>query len=289
VRQNATVRIALLAVAGLAVAAGVAFGVSRWVGGGTKQASPCAPVALSSAGSRALAAYTGRIRHDSEWYANGAARSESWYDPVRGSSRTVEFDRHGHVSGQFGATRRTMTFVDYAARNWTVQRLPHANGVATAAALSAEYRRGVGRGVWKVVGRETVDGRSTLHLQQLQQLPLPRPAALPKSVLRSVPKRFRKRLAKAMAKATTENLPPEPQRAVHLDTWVDALTYVPVRLDSNLAGQRSETDEVWLPRTAANVALTRLVIPPGFRKLTPQTGSEFSELVNAPPPACRHS
>jgi hypothetical protein len=47
--------------------------------------------------------------------------------------------------------------------------------------------------------------------------------------------------------------------------WVDPSTYLPVRL--SMAGQQQ--DFRWLPATAANLALTRLTVPAGFRQVTP--------------------
>src|SRR5439155_12405637 len=56
---------------------------------------------------------------------------------------------------------------------------------------------------------------------------------------------------------------------MQMDTWVDRLTYVPVRTRTAIHGHWLQTDSTWLPRTPANVAKTKLVIPRGFRREFP--------------------
>ena len=64
--------------------------------------------------------------------------------------------------------------------------------------------------------------------------------------------------------------------AFTVDTWVDPLTYLTVR--SRFGGQSNPTitDETWLPRTPANLAKTKLIIPPGFKRSVPQQGHGFA-------------
>jgi hypothetical protein len=47
--------------------------------------------------------------------------------------------------------------------------------------------------------------------------------------------------------------------------WVDPSTYLPVRL--RMTGQQQ--DFRWLRPTAANLALAKLAVPAGFRRVTP--------------------
>jgi len=54
-----------------------------------------------------------------------------------------------------------------------------------------------------------------------------------------------------------------------LDAWVDATSYLPLRVDLRLADPvpsyaRAVTDFDWLPRTPHNVGLTSLTVPAGF-------------------------
>jgi hypothetical protein len=70
-----------------------------------------------------------------------------------------------------------------------------------------------------------------------------------------------------------EQRAPQP---VHLDEWLDALTYVPVRTRSRVGGQWSQTDETWLPRTPHTVALAKLTIPHGFKRLSSNGTDSFS-------------
>jgi hypothetical protein len=50
--------------------------------------------------------------------------------------------------------------------------------------------------------------------------------------------------------------------------WVDASTYLPVRILINVPAFQLQTDVQWLPATPANVAHLRLTIPAGFKRLT---------------------
>jgi hypothetical protein len=266
--QNAAVRFGLLAVVGGVLAAGIAFVILQWADSGSKQAA-CAPVELTPAGRQTLAGYAGRIEHDVV-REPGGSRTESWTDPTTGRTRTVNFGATGQIKSELESVERgrssTLTMVDYGGRNWIVQHAHGRPALLTAAGLSAEYRRDVGLGLWTVLGRASVDRRATVHLQQIQNLPAPR---LPKGV--TIPR------AQLQTHART-------------DVWVDALTYVPVRIDSTIDGSRSRTDEAWLPRTPANVAAAELVVPRAFKRLTPGAASSqvFTELSTAPP-RCRRS
>src|SRR6185437_10225528 len=77
-------------------------------------------------------------------------------------------------------------------------------------------------------------------------------------------------------------------RILHVDTWVDALTYLPVRTRTNDGFSWSVSDTAWLPRTAANVARTRVVIPRGFTRVKTH-GNGFTEYTHSISLHCTHS
>jgi hypothetical protein len=61
----------------------------------------------------------------------------------------------------------------------------------------------------------------------------------------------------------------EDGKAAGFETiWVDASTYLPVRILMSLPQFQLQTDVQWLPATPANLAHLRLTIPAGFRRLT---------------------
>jgi hypothetical protein len=120
--------------------------------------------------------------------------------------------------------------------------LPGKITIANAAAEGAQFNRDrVLRHTATVVGRSAIEGRQTIHLRETVHPPASTRANLPARV----------------------QLPRPP--AYRLDTWVDPLTYVTVRTQLTVKGHASVTDEEWLPRTAANLARTRIVIPRGFK------------------------
>jgi hypothetical protein len=51
------------------------------------------------------------------------------------------------------------------------------------------------------------------------------------------------------------------------ELWVDAATYLPRRSSFSGGSTKGSTTYTWLPRSEANVASTRLVIPHGYRQL----------------------
>jgi hypothetical protein len=201
---------------------------------------------VPEAARQALAAYAGRIRHDVERSVPGE-RVESWSDPESGRSRRLTYE-HGRLAFAFGTTptgrsARTV-WVLYAGRVWMSHTLPLPGKitVANAAAEGAQFNRDeVQRRRATIVGRGAIDGRQTIHLRETVHPPAPSGANLPASA----------------------HLPRPP--AYRLDTWVDPVTYVTERTQFTVGGHSSVTDEEWLPRTAANVAKTRIVIPRGFK------------------------
>jgi hypothetical protein len=104
-----------------------------------------------------------------------------------------------------------------------------------------------------------------MHLRQLVHLPKP-----------VVPGRVQ--LPKALRQP----------RLLRIDTWVDPLTYLPVRTRSDSGFGWSVADTTWLPRTPANIAKTRLVVPRGF-KHEQQNGGGFSVYTHAVTFRCAQS
>jgi hypothetical protein len=258
--------------AAAALLAGVGIIAAIW-SNGTNTSAACAPyihAPVPAAAQKELAAYSGRIEHAIE-HSGDRTRDEWWNDPVTGSRRQVAFDAHGRIESVFGTTvsanGERSVWVLYPAHNWTVDvhRLPFPRPAAgnAAARIAQANRDKVANRKATIVGRESIDGRQTLHLRETIHLPTPHP---PKGF--PLPKGFK--------------IPPTP--AFTLDTWVDPLTYLTVRSRYGGQSNSSITDESWLPRTQANIAKTKVVIPAGFKHDIPQQGTAigtFQEISNS--------
>jgi hypothetical protein len=241
-----------LAVLAVLAAGGAAFGgYYLWPSG--RHVASCAPVhaPVPSGAEKALAPFAGRIRHDVE-RSEAGSHEEIWSDPLTGSTRSLGFV-HGRLTFAYGTVPTSgaprSVWIDYPARVWASEplRLPGNKSLTTLANAAAEAaqvnRDKVAHGKASIVGKEAVDGRQTLDLRETVHLPRPRFRAIG-----GITHRVR--------------IPPQP--SLHVDTWVDPLTYVTVRTRVRVRGSSSVTDETWLPRTPANVAATRIVIPDGF-------------------------
>jgi hypothetical protein len=240
-RRTAAVVGAALVAACAAVAAYV-----LWPSGGTR--AGCATPEVPAAARTALAAYAGRVEHSVQHSSDGT-REETWSDPRTGRYRQVSYDDRGRIAEDFAARDvgrfELATWVSYDDRTVESDRARRPAGAAAddgAAARALSYRVLAARGAARVVGRSS----TTVHLRQTLHPPAP---TLPPSA----------------------GLP--GPSALRIDTWVDAVTYLPVRSRVTQRGQTSLTVESWLPRTAANVARTALVVPAGFRRLRPGRGT----------------
>ena len=243
-------------VAALLAAAGVIAAI--W-SNGTKNSAACVPfkhAPVPAAAQQELAAYAGRIEHSSE-HSRGGTHDESWADPLTGMRRQVAYDAHGRLQNVFGTTtdgsvQRT-AWVLYSGRIWMSYqhqlpfRSPHVENDAAVRAQS--YRDKVANGIASVLGREVIGGRETLHLREIVHPPAPQfPKGIP--------------------------VPPSARFPTFRDdAWVDPFTYLPVRTSFLTGSGGAVTDETWLPRTPANIAKTKLVIPPGFKHIVPNQGS----------------
>jgi hypothetical protein len=243
-----------LAVLAVLAAAGVAFGGYYLWPSGRHIAGCHAPV--PRAAQKALAEYRGRIRHDVQ--RSPTARIESWSDSLTGRMRQLVFER-GRLVVAYGDSLengvKQAVWVHYDRGTWTSQQVGVGTGATNdnGAAVTAQRNRDrVAQGKAEVVGRERIDGRQLLRLRQF------------------VP---------ASAKPGFGHVSPP---GYHLDTWVDPLTYISIRDRFTTRGQSSTTDETWLPRNAHNVALTRLAIPAGFKRVS--AGGSF--LIYADTPDC---
>ena len=259
-----------------ALLAGVGIIAAIW-SNGTKNSTACAPfkhAPVPAAAQKELAGYAGRIEHANE-HSRGGTRDEWWDDPVTGTRRQLAFDAHGRIESVFstiirGRVERTV-WVLYPGRTWISDqhRLPFLlPRVENDAATRAQYYRDkVANGTASVLGREVIGGHETLHLREIVHPPAPQ-------LLTGMP------VPRSLHFPTFRN-----------DAWVDPLTYLPVRTSFSAGGGGAVTDETWLPRTPANIAKTKLVIPAGFKHEVPQQGRatggfsrSFSETVR-----CRQS
>jgi hypothetical protein len=213
---------------------------------------------VPAAALQALAAYAGRIRHDSVRSTGGVLR-QSWLDPSTGSERSLSYGPRGAVTAEFGVAPRgakeEALWVLYPVRAWMahVVRLRPATSTNLALDEAQSVRDRLARGKAALVGREVVAGRRTLHLRETEQFPA-------------------RRLPKGFPLAIRLPLPP-PFR---VDTWVDALTFVPLQTSFESGSRHPQiTKTTWLPRTPANLAKTKLVVPRGFKHVA-QPGTTFS-------------
>jgi hypothetical protein len=68
------------------------------------------------------------------------------------------------------------------------------------------------------------------------------------------------------------------------DLWVDPLTYLPIRTQVG-----ATTDDItWLPRTAANLLSTKIVVPQGFKR-SPNGAESTSTMQWTTPTTCAQS
>jgi hypothetical protein len=245
-----------LAVLAVLAAGGAAFGgYYLWPSG--RHVASCAPThaPVPAAAQKALAAYAGRIRHDVQ-RPDPATREESWSDPLTGRTRYAVYER-GRLMFAFGTVPTggvpREVWVDYGGRSWRSEPLKFRGTITTssltretnAAAAGAQANRDkVARGTAVIVGKELVGGRETLRLRETVHPPKPSFHAIGGLTQRV-------------------HIPPPP--AIHLDTWVDPLTYVTRRTRTTVRGHSSVSDETWLPRTPTNIAATHIVIPDGFK------------------------
>jgi hypothetical protein len=248
-----------LAVAAVLAAVSVAAGAYYlWPKG--RHVDPCAPqVPVSEAARQALESYAGRIRHDVDRTSETTRREETWYDPVTGAERRVSFDGDGRTTVEIGTTGRGKTahsiWIAPEERTWYSTRnpamlLPRPDAAAVEA---RRYRDRVAKGKAKVIARRRIRGREALELHEtVMPLRLFVPGSPP---------------------------PSRPAPRLQIETWVDPLTYVPLRTRTASGGRWSQVDSTWLPRTAANVASTKLVIPRDFRRTHPSITSSSGKVL----------
>jgi hypothetical protein len=173
-------------------------------------------------------------------------------DPLTGHTRYVIYER-GRLTLAYGTVpvdrAPRSVWVDYHGRTWTSTKLPAlVKTTVNAAAEEAQVTRDkVARGKAAIVGDQVVDGRKALQLHETVHPPAPKTVT-----------------AGGIGVPRTVQV---PQLTFQVDTWVDPLTYVTLRTRFTVRGHSSVSDETWLPRTPANVAAARIIIPDGFDHL----------------------
>jgi hypothetical protein len=169
--------------------------------------------------------------------------SVQWVDRATGDMRGDVFAADGSPQtsvSQTGDFRKgaTVVYVDFTTRTWrTYTRDPIPNAVVPPApapdsvSLGAyadpqNLRSAIDKGWLTVVGPEQVNGVATTHVR----LSLPSP------------------------------------KSVTIDAWLDDATFLPIRMDNGLPGDRDTMELSWLPRTPANLAEVTVTVPAGFTK-----------------------
>jgi hypothetical protein len=239
-RSRRRLRVGAVALA-IAVAAALALG-------DTTQSRPARAATAAEVTRRAQSALLDArnlIVHSTTRSSNGTV-TQSWEDERTGTRLSLTRLHGKLVTASLlvqrpGLARRT--FVSYGQRAWIRldRRVPPGTRIVrTYASEPEELREELRRHQTVLLGREKLGSRDTMHLTRI----------VPGSQRRSGPVH---------------------QGPTRLHIWVDADTYLPLRLETRGSfdgiPNHNVTDCAWLARTDANVARTKLTIPPGFRHL----------------------
>jgi hypothetical protein len=160
-----------------------------------------------------------------------------------------------------GSSVRLLT-VGYGVGMWQIQRAPLKGSpnaaAASLASLEAEtYRALIANGVDVIVGTQAIDGRKALHVRRTETFPAPSTSTGRPPKGASLPKAL------------------SHKAVVVIDTWLDPVTYLPIRERSALNIGTTVTDtETWLPRTPANLARFNLTVPSDFAQNSAATSSQ---------------
>jgi hypothetical protein len=164
---------------------------------------------------------------------------DNWYDPDTGYNTAYTYD-----NGQLTSATRypipisgTETDINYRTRTWyaepadkmQVSNSPTGKLGEPRLDTVAGVKAAVQRSDIQIVGHQRMDGRDATHL------------------------RF--------------SITPDGEKITG-DVWFDSETYVPLRSTMSYGDAITGTTS-FLPRTAANVAKTKLPVPDGFRQVTP--------------------
>lgn len=244
----------------------------------TRRTTSCVTVPpLSASARKALKAEANWIERSTTADPGGAS-DVSWNDPVTRRGIDIFYGSSHQITSEAGTTVQGSTsrtvWVTYATRTWTAstQHVARSGQPQNVESSSERYRTMIANGYVKIIGAPTLDGQHTLLLQQSvpppspstlstlrKQLQLPLGAHLSNQALKKIAASFKKAAASVAS--------------LRSDTWVNALTYLPVQTSLDVHGQQTETDTItWIPRTPATIAKTALVIPTGFTQPPPQPG-----------------
>jgi hypothetical protein len=257
----------------LVVAASAAVGLGGSAPAGADRMVTCAPVpALSAEAKQTLKADARRILQQVIDRADGT--DSRWTDPVSGRQREVFRGPQGKIHSELVTVRGRVVDVDYDARTWMASLLPHPIPIASPTSSPAEtvrmYRDLIANRDAKIVGQTRVVGVPTIHVRQLQTIPPPTRAQLRKEN-ELVRKQLLKQLPKGAHIPKGFGLPSAKvlfkTEHVKRDIWLDAATYLPLRIRTVTDGRfSSDESDTWLRRTVKNLAKTHIVIPPGFKR-----------------------
>src|SRR5262249_31222973 len=146
--------------------------------------------------------------------------------------------------------------VDYEERTWSTgsaKRAPGAGPLGSRTQLPDKLRTDLDQGVLRIVGREQLNGRETLHVTRTAQM---HPFTVG---------------------GRTVTL---SDAGIRVDYWIDVETHLPLRQTTDATsmpnGVALVNDYDWLPRTPENLAKLELHVPRGFRRQTIRLGPSFS-------------
>jgi len=255
----------------VAAAAVIGLGGARSVG--ADRTVTCAPVPpLSAEAKRTLIAEARWIVQQLTVSSDGT--ESRWTDPVSGRLRELFRGPQGKIQSEIVTIGRRIDDVEYDTRTWTASLLPSAVALYSPASSAAKtarmYRDLIANRKATIVGHTTIGGVPTIHARQLQTIPPPTPAQwrkqqelLRKQILKLLPKS--EQLPKGFDLPSTKSL--IKTEHIKQDIWLDASTYLPVRIRTITNGRfSSDESDTWLRRTVKNLAKTHILIPAAFKR-----------------------
>jgi hypothetical protein len=169
--------------------------------------------------------------------ANGSVL-KTWADSRARVRRTMEL-RPGSTTEletveDHDGMQLTIYAIDLSRRLWRSETVS-VSGVSfdDPSVVVRTIREQIRSGTFHVVGSDVVDGHPAVHLRRF--------ISNPHTIVGQI-------------------------STVPVDEWVDASTYLPLRIEETGGGASSLTTYSWVPRTSANLAKLKLVLPAGFKQ-----------------------
>ena len=196
-----------------------------------------------------------------------------WTDPVSGRLREVDRGPRGKIHSEDVRIGTRLVSVDYDGRTWIASPeptgYPYIDPAMPPVKTARMYRDRIASHEARIIGQTTLRGERVIHVRRLETIPPPTPQEY-RQEIQQILKQERKHLPKGVhlpAGFLTSAVPKIPTMTEHIkvDAWLDASTYLPVRVVTVSDGKlTSDETDTWLLRDVTNLAKTRVVIPSGF-------------------------